>query len=376
MNISEDNPEDFGIEDDFDSDESWDEDDGFLAAEDLQSDDDLNIGFDGDGDNNAGRKASKPRGLKPIIFIMLSVVSLGAAAVFVYPDFFQDEKKIPIIQIEKSDVSSEIISIDNEQEEANAPLSENAVNPLPPSLPTISNSGKSKDSIALNHNEDNYLTDGILTPLPEDISEKEITLAPLDNEVSLHVSSDVKATPPLPNASPSIDEPIQIDNSDINSEANQDNISPDTIFDENTLLSKTDESPSLIIDNPIEVIDEKPSPESNLAPQPSDETPHSSKNNNELLESEKSADETADTAAPHKVDKIKPVTETNIPPQLSPVWKIKAAQPNKAVVRDQASGEVRSIETGYRLRGIGRIKAIEKINGKWIIRGENGTIRQ
>lgn len=80
-----------------------------------------------------------------------------------------------------------------------------------------------------------------------------------------------------------------------------------------------------------------------------------------------------DKSSQHKKPSKSAVT---IAPQKTPVWIIKGAQPNRAVIYDKISGETKNVEVGNFVRGIGRIKFIKKIDGKWRISGSQSTVKQ
>ncbi len=80
-----------------------------------------------------------------------------------------------------------------------------------------------------------------------------------------------------------------------------------------------------------------------------------------------------DESSPRKKP-LKPAV--TIAPPKAPVWVIKGAQPNRAVIYDKISGETKNVEVGNFIRGIGRIKFIKKIDGKWRISGSQSTVKQ
>ncbi len=57
-------------------------------------------------------------------------------------------------------------------------------------------------------------------------------------------------------------------------------------------------------------------------------------------------------------------------------WVIRAAQSGSAVIYDKNSNEMKTVEVNNIVSGIGRIKSIEVVDGKWLIIGALGTIRQ
>lgn len=60
----------------------------------------------------------------------------------------------------------------------------------------------------------------------------------------------------------------------------------------------------------------------------------------------------------------------------TPRWVLRSAQNGRAVVSDRSSGDLRSIEIGDTLRGIGKIQSISAVNGRWVVQGSQGAIKQ
>lgn len=67
---------------------------------------------------------------------------------------------------------------------------------------------------------------------------------------------------------------------------------------------------------------------------------------------------------------VKPVTKP------APKWKLRSAQPGAAVIYDPQSGEMKNIEVGSKVAGIGKVKSISQVNGKWVVKGSAGKISQ
>lgn len=61
----------------------------------------------------------------------------------------------------------------------------------------------------------------------------------------------------------------------------------------------------------------------------------------------------------------------------SPVqWELRAAQPGRAWVSKPGERDMQSVEVGQSLAGIGTISAISYQNGRWLVQGSTGQIRQ
>jgi intracellular multiplication protein IcmG len=75
------------------------------------------------------------------------------------------------------------------------------------------------------------------------------------------------------------------------------------------------------------------------------------------------------TAAP-KVVKKSPAVSAPIS------WELRAAQPGKAWISKKGQKNIRPVIVGDNLSGVGRITAISFVNGRWIVQGSAGRIRQ
>lgn len=59
-----------------------------------------------------------------------------------------------------------------------------------------------------------------------------------------------------------------------------------------------------------------------------------------------------------------------------PKWELRAAQPGKAWVAKKGQKDIKSVSVGEKLNGLGTIHSIELVEGRWIVKGSSGTIRQ
>lgn len=57
-------------------------------------------------------------------------------------------------------------------------------------------------------------------------------------------------------------------------------------------------------------------------------------------------------------------------------WELRAAQPGKAWVSRTGQKEMQAVMVGDNLEGIGRVNAISFNNGRWLVQGSSGQIRQ
>ncbi|NCC23293.1 MAG: hypothetical protein EOM26_12675 [Alphaproteobacteria bacterium] len=60
----------------------------------------------------------------------------------------------------------------------------------------------------------------------------------------------------------------------------------------------------------------------------------------------------------------------------APKWELRAAQPGRAWIASSGSNEMRMIDIGDSVEGLGRISSIAYQNGRWIIVGTEGSITQ
>lgn len=84
----------------------------------------------------------------------------------------------------------------------------------------------------------------------------------------------------------------------------------------------------------------------------------------------------ASVVEPVKAPEVKePVKKVEKPVRM-PQWEMRSASSSSALIYDKLSGEMQSIGVGSNVKGVGRVKSIEKINGKWVIVGTQGKISQ
>ena len=80
---------------------------------------------------------------------------------------------------------------------------------------------------------------------------------------------------------------------------------------------------------------------------------------------------------PKKVSKPKPKKKTVKKVNRKINWELRAAQPGKAwISRKGQKTSMKPIVVGDRLEGLGRVTNIAYVNGKWVVTGTSGTIRQ
>ena len=79
------------------------------------------------------------------------------------------------------------------------------------------------------------------------------------------------------------------------------------------------------------------------------------------------------TAAPPKVQAEKPVAAKAKP---TTSWVLRSAQPGIATLSPKDSNDLRRVEVGDIVSGLGRIQSISVEDGKWVVRGSKGRVTQ
>ena len=92
----------------------------------------------------------------------------------------------------------------------------------------------------------------------------------------------------------------------------------------------------------------------------------------------KSTDVPKITTQPAPVKKKAVTSQKVVKRKVSPPvrWELRSAQPGKAWVSKQGQDDVREVNVGERLSGIGRVTAITQTGGRWQISGTSGSIKQ
>lgn len=63
-------------------------------------------------------------------------------------------------------------------------------------------------------------------------------------------------------------------------------------------------------------------------------------------------------------------------PVASISWALRGASPGQAVLAQQGTNAVRTVNVGDTIDGLGRIQSVAVENGKWVVRGTSGTVSQ
>ena len=83
------------------------------------------------------------------------------------------------------------------------------------------------------------------------------------------------------------------------------------------------------------------------------------------------------TATPKKATPKRTTVKRSAPKKTQRVqWVLRAAQPNMAVIAPKGTDNLQSIAVGSNVSGLGKIKSIQNINGKWVIQGTIGQLTQ
>jgi intracellular multiplication protein IcmG len=125
--------------------------------------------------------------------------------------------------------------------------------------------------------------------------------------------------------------------------------------------------------------DNTPQQSSDTASQTREELAQVEVNNNTTLQES----ETIASPAPQPVKKV----EVREPRPAQPVvvstpersrisWQLRGASPEQAFLANQANGAVTTVSLGQTVPGLGRIESIAVENGRWVVRGTNGIVRQ
>ncbi len=396
MTQKDDDFADFEAEDEFE--ETWDEE-TLDDEEQFDADDSLN------DDTNMSSESGKKSFVKPLIFLLATCGVLGAGG-YAYMNM-DKSASLPALPV---------ISFDPETL-AEAPASQNNVSETSAPIEALDNNAPLEETVV----EDTTDPAPVLTPLPGNIDQEPVNLP------------DLFAEPQEVEASPDLDLAVlQEDDADISvlEEPVSDSTDlqdPLEILQEDELFSKTEISPDgeeeTAPKEPVSELPEAVEAEENdpldldfaivdtpapTAPEPVSEPDTSADQDNMLDEiQDLQLEITQETVAPEPIEQ-KPAVEPEIAPKAEEKpneeaktakapkekiiakkptvkpkkvlpkasWSMKSAQPGRAVLRDRNTGETRSVEINNIINGLGRIKSIQKVNGKWLVKGTLGSVHQ
>lgn len=78
-------------------------------------------------------------------------------------------------------------------------------------------------------------------------------------------------------------------------------------------------------------------------------------------------------SAPSSEQPVKKPEAASLP---APVWKLRSAQPGRAVIYEARRDEMKTVEIGDTVSGIGKILSISNASGKWVVQGTTGRVVQ
>lgn len=304
---------------------------------------------DGDPDNNEAQSAQleeeyapplkkKKRGAS--LFLIITLIALACLGYYYIKYHMNTEQVMP-----------PIVSL-GASTELNVPAASEKIAPLPNDLADAV-------SVEAKKGTQRKEKDVVLTPLPDAILDSDINLPSLEAEIE-----------------PDAVMPFENEATEAVSNTTQYNISDN----EQKIISKTEETLAIEAtpeNNSALLVEARPEKkthvQNNLTDSPTVSVP------------EETTQKIQDSTILDKAKAEKTITKTEksiiVPKETSvslnkPVWKIKGASPQRAVIYNKESGETRSVEPGNNVKGLGRIKSIRKENGKWVVIGTSGRAKQ
>lgn len=358
------------------------EDDWDDLEEDIKEDtNDLDIGNDVD-DITVKKKSI----IKPLLIIAL----ISGGAIYAYLSFVQSPtttNQLPIIKLGESPKPDLILPA-----ETQAIITE--TNIIPPPKENTPSPAENNNALTLDTNS----SENILTPMPNNIDSSNIILPELgDQNIASDLTEDI-ASNQQESAFSEDDLLLQTDvifedgkTLDSSAQGTQDTAQQEhpisAIADEKTLeqseVPEKTTDPEVKIELEPEILEVKEISEVKAPPIVIEE----------LAKTEDTAiiidtvDETATIEAEAEAvappsPKVKPAekiaekTITKPTKKESQIWVIRAAQSGSAVIYNKTTREMLSVEINDNVAGIGRIKSIKTVDGRWVITGTSGKIKQ
>lgn len=347
------------------------------------------------------------------------------------------QNDIPVVQIEEAqdaetDVTPQTADVDETQQ------SSETAEQQAPALPDFQPLETEQETIQEATQTEE--PDPVLTPLPEQVDTAEISLtdlipqSPQEEAAPSETAEEPEAEQQQAAEEPtsSLNDLIKLEQEMLNKtetpfaedvvdnvmddvvdtgseETEPQDLEADSILSDllDTPIEDTEETPAIedvleIEETPTPVaIEETPAPEpvpqeeaeikEEPAPPPAESETPAPQENKDTIQASESVEEDFNVmpdkkpAAPEKAVQADPVPETTkaatkktntAPQKAAPKWIIRAAQPGNAVIFDLNSKEMKSIEAGSNVRGIGKVKEIGFKDGKWYVQGSSGKIEQ
>ncbi len=223
--------------------------------------------------------------------------------------------------------------------------------------------------------QENELMTGLFADdaVEEDSSQADTALDVSDEDIADLLGEDVALDEPEAVDSPetTTSVPEEAEASDVNASegavVNEDTMSADG--DDGTMPEKAEASPEKAD------MDAQPMKEESAA-EPSETKGMMADTADAVPAEPEKAEKAEDLATSAVENKTEPVAAEPKKPVVLPKWKLRSAKPGSAVLYDSRTGGVKTVETGDVVRGLGRIKSISKVGGKWLVDGTQGDVSQ
>ena len=234
----------------------------------------------------------------------------------------------------------------------------------------------------------------VLTPLPDLDQLENLDLSSLGQDLSMPSESDGNSDVSV--ESSKNENPVDVEDdfsTGMTEKKDLEESFEDMPLIEGELLEETEKSPQAYYTNSQDIMSLDPSEKEALDDVPSPSNSEEDEKNivvvNQQEEqmvnedeaqaqepSQKEENSTEDISANELENEEKPVAVESKAEPKSVSWILKSAQPGQAVVYEKYSQETLAVEIGDNVRGLGKVKSIDKINGKWIVSGTQGTVFQ
>ena len=337
-----------------------DSEDLWSPADDVWDDDsDLD---ESDSFSGADVRPSSSSGKPFLLKLFLIILLLGGGVFFLFSFFSSSQKPA---------YSPSVVTLDDPDV---VDLQEDSVSPssLSPVEEGLSLDSTSTDSDVTGITGELEHSGDVLTPMPDDLVQAVVDLPELAEEEvlgSLVVADD------------------EIDSADFPEEVPQS-------LSEEALLSKTEVSSEPfrndvpMVEKPVDDISdvalEVLSPEEGdvVVEQVSQVEEQTSQVGDIEVVSESVSENIPSDSLSETVSEVEDIQEESfvapIPVQKKavPKWVIRGAQSGRALIYDQVSGQMQTVEAGDRVRGVGRVQSIEMVGGRWVVQGTVGKIER
>ena len=332
--------------------------------------------------NTENQKPAKKRSSSGLLLLIL-VIAGGGAGGYYYLSQNSGNIDKPIVRLD-TDINSA------EQSPANDASSQNALQNdfgIPTPLEDAAMQGGGAIPESTDTSQKPSITEApVLTPFPDNIEESTVELAPLDEPVT-NAENTIPADDvtniegsPAANTAVTADSPISAEDEKL-----------PVALEENELLSKTEQAPSLAAtssDTPPmptaqdtmkgNVISEATS----LVQEGAGESPvtdNTTSISTEKIENQPAMTEKNTISPSTKPKPVAAVKEQVKQPKVqekAPEWEIRGANPQSAVLYEKNSGETRTVEPGDTVKGLGKITKIAKESGLWVVTGTQNKVNQ